>query len=144
MLNFNPTELIPHRGPMLWVLGILEADIEQGFIIAQAQCTTNHLLYNENLQGVEPSAAVEIMAQTIGLLSGYTDTMLRRPLAKTGKLLSIKRFDTFVNALPINTFFQVEAKCVLVSPPIGVYECKLFAGEELLANAEITAIREDA
>ena len=143
MIDIAPTELIPHREPMLFVDKLLEADMEHGRILATVTCDTTHLLYNAGLQGISPSAAIEIMAQGIGLYSGYADVLKNLPKASMGKLLSIKRYQTHVNALPINTPILIEAREIMNTPPIGVFECRLSTKHTLLAEAEITVLRED-
>lgn len=128
---------------MLLVERIQTVDIAGDFICATAQCSENDLLYDAGINGIMPSASIEIMAQSIGLLSSYSDLQNGRSLATMGKLLSIKRYQIYTTVIPANTPLQAEAKGVLNAPPIGVYECKLKAGERLLAEAELTVFREN-
>lgn len=143
MCDIHASELLPHRPPMLLVDRILTADIARDYICAAVQCSENDLLYDSELNGIMTSAAVEIMAQSIGLLSGYSDLQKGHSLASMGKLLSIKQYQVYTNAIPVNTPLQAEARGIMNAPPIGVYECKLKAGEQLLAEAELTVLRED-
>ena len=143
MPDFSPEELLPHRAPMLLVQGILEADLEHDSIVATARCSRNDLLYNSDINGVYPTASIEIMAQAIGLLSGYADRIHNRPAASMGKLLSVKQFHLHTDALPLDAELLAEARGIMNTPPIGVYECRLLHGKTLLAEAEITVIRED-
>lgn len=143
MCDIHASELLPHRPPMLLVDRILTADIARDYICAAVQCSENDLLYDSELNGIMTSAAVEIMAQSIGLLSGYSDLQRGHRLASMGKLLSIKQYQVYTNVIPVNTPLQAEARGIMNAPPIGVYECKLKAGEQLLAEAELTVLRED-
>lgn len=128
---------------MLLVERIQAVDIAKDYICAAARCSESDLLYDSKLNGILPSAAVEIMAQSIGLLSGYSDLRNGVPRASMGKLLSIKQYQVYVSSIPVNTLLQAEAQGILNNPPIGVYECKLRAGGQLLAEAELTVLRED-
>ncbi len=143
MYEFDILELIPHRPPMLLVQGILDIDLEKETILVAAQCTTKDLLYDAELGGVAPAAAIEIQAQAIGLFSGYSDKVNGHKPTSVGKLLSVKQYKAYTDALPVDTPLQVEATSVLNAPPIGVFACKLCAGEMLLSESEITVYRED-
>ena len=143
MCDIHASELLPHRPPMLLVDRILTVDITRDFICATAECSESDLLYDAELKGILPSASLEIMAQSIGLLSGYSDLQNGRPLASMGKLLSIKQYKVYTTVIPVNTLLRAEALGIMNAPPIGVYECKLKAGEQLLAEAELTVLRED-
>ncbi len=128
---------------MLLVQGILEADLENDSIVAAAVCSTDDLLYDASQNGVYPAASIEIMAQSIGLLSGYADRVRQRPKARMGKLLSVKQYRIYTSVLPVDVTLRAEAKAIINAPPLGVYECRLNHGDTLLAEAEITVIRED-
>ena len=143
MLDIDATTLLPHRDPMLLVQGILEVDLEKAYIKAAAMCTTKDLLYDEALQGVAPAASVEIMAQAIGLHSGYSDMKHGITPAHMGKLLSIKQYRCYTKALPVDIPFEVEAQGILHTPPVGVFSCNIRMQGELLAEAEITVYREE-
>ena len=143
MFDFDITELLPHRPPMLLVKGILDVQLEKEFILASAECSEKDLLYDAELGGVSPAAAIEIQAQAIGLFCGYSDKVTGNKPASIGKLLSVKQYKVYTTALPINVPLQVEAKSVLNAPPVGVFACCIRAGEQLLSEAEITVYRED-
>lgn len=143
MIDLPAIELLPHRPPMLLVEGILEVDEENQYILASARCSSHDLLYDSKLNGVQPMAAVEIQAQAIGLFCGYSDKLKGRKPASMGKLLSIKHYKAHVPVLPIEAPLQVEARGVLHTPPVGVFACKICCGEQLLAESEITVLRED-
>ncbi len=143
MLDVDITALLPHRPPMLLVQGILDIDMEEEYILAAARCSTKDLLYDAELGGVAPAAAIEIQAQAIGLFSGYSDMMQGKGPANMGKLLSVKQYKVYTTALPVDIPLQVEARSVLNAPPVGVFVCNIRAGEQLLSEAEITVYRED-
>lgn len=143
MHKFSPEQLLPHRAPMLLVDHIIQVSEDYTSVLVEAVCSTKDLLYDASLQGVSPMASIEIMAQAIGLLSGYSDRMQGIPPASMGKLLSIKQYQIHTKALPVEVPLQVSAKAVLQMPPLGVYACSIQAQGELLAEAEITVYRED-
>lgn len=141
MLDISVDDILPHRAPMLFVKGIRDIDIHKGYIQAAAICNEQDILFDAGMNGVSMHAAVEILAQAIGLLSGYTDMVLNLPQANMGKLLSIKHYQAFKQVLPINIPLIAEAKLIYLTHPIGVYECNLTANNELMAKAEITVIK---
>lgn len=143
MLDIDATTLIPHRDPMLLVKGILEVDLDKAYIKVATMCTTKDLLYDASLNGVIPTASVEIMAQAIGLHSGYSDIQHGITPAQMGKLLSVKQYRSYTKALPVNIPLEVEAQGILHSPPVGVFSCNIRMQGELLAEAEITVYREE-
>lgn len=128
---------------MLLVDRIHAVDPARDYICAAVQCSESDLLYDSELNGIMPSASVEIMAQSIGLLSGYSDQQNGKPLASMGKLLSIKQYQVYACAIPVSTPLLAEALGIMNAPPIGVYKCTLKAGEQLLAEAELTVLRGD-
>ena len=141
MIDTPPEALLPHRGNMLLVKELESADTTTLHSSALAYLDENCLFYDKAMGGIPPEISIEIMAQGVGLLSGYREISNRQPVSRKAMLLSIKRYEVYCDCIPINTLLRTTNAVTMEEPPIGIYDCKLYRADDntLLAQTEITA-----
>lgn len=134
---------MPHRGNMLLVKGLEYADTDSMCSAALACLGSDCLFYDKGRGGVAAEISIEIMAQGVGLLTGYREYLRQEETAGVAMLLSIKSYEVYCDTIPIDTTLRTTNEMVMEELPIGVYSCKLYRAEDnyLLAKAEITAYK---
>ncbi len=143
MINFTPEELLPHRGNMLLVNKLEHLDFENATGTALAYLDEGSIFYDSSLGGIIPEISIEIMAQGIGLLTCARERMAGLPPMECAKLISIKGYEVYCDALPAGVLMRAIGKITLEASPICACECELYRTDtnELLAKAEVTAYK---
>lgn len=98
LFGYDLKDVLPHRGNMLLLDAILEADLS--YAVTSSVMTASFPLTDDN--GVQPLIMVELAAQTAGVCNGL-DRIQEQGLDsdKTGWLVGIKRADFYVDCLPL-------------------------------------------
>lgn len=138
-MNNDIIELLPHRPPMLLVHDYDQVDLINNSIVAYVHTSTDDLFYDKELQGIPPAIAIEYMAQTIGIFSGYRARANNLEKSDAGMLLSIR--DAQLNTIPVNCTLQLFAQEVLTDGNMGVYNCRTEWNGQLIASAQLTVYK---
>ena len=141
---------LPHSGEMVLVDEIIEVGAD--FIITKT-IIKNHAIFCESIESVGESQdsaeahdsqnlafptykAIELMAQSLGIFRALNE---KGSGSKLGFLLGARRFEI------LRPFILREARTKVVvsmqdSSGMGVYDCEIFEGENLVARASISAL----
>lgn len=147
---------LPHSGEMVLVDEIIEVGAD--FIITKT-IIKNHTIFCEVCESAESSEsmgesgesaestesqslafptykAIELMAQSLGIFRALNE---KGSGSKLGFLLGARRFEI------LRPFILREARTKVVvsmqdSSGMGVYDCEIFEGENLVARASISAL----
>ena len=140
MIDIPPEELLPHRGNMILVKGIECADTDNGRSASLAYLDESCLFYDKARGGVPTEISIEIMAQGVGLLSGYRDYLQQKSRPGSAMLLSIKHYEVYCDIIPIHTLLRTTNEAIMEELPFGSYNCNLRREDDntLLAKTEIT------
>ena len=135
---------LPHSGEMVLVDEIIEVGAD--FIITKT-IIKNHAIFcesvGESAESTESQSlafptykAIELMAQSLGIFRALNE---KGSGSKLGFLLGARRFEI------LRPFILREARTKVVvsmqdSSGMGVYDCEIFEGENLIARASISAL----
>lgn len=162
MMSYKSVEsYLPHSGEMVLIDEIIEVGAD--FIITKT-IIKNHAIFCESLESVGESSescgkaqdsidsrdskhssqnfafptykAIELMAQSLGIFRALNE---KGSGSKLGFLLGARRFEI------LRPFIVSEARTKVVvsmqdSSGMGVYDCEIFEGENLIARASISAL----
>lgn len=154
MMTYKSVEsYLPHSGEMVLIDEIIEVGAD--FIITKT-IIKNHAIFCESMgesgesKSVADSSesndsqnlafptykAIELMAQSLGIFRALNE---KGSGSKLGFLLGARRFEI------LRPFILREARTKVVvsmqdSSGMGVYDCEIFEGENLIARASISAL----
>ncbi len=128
--------LIPHRGKMKIINGILE--IEENFAITSATVNADWPLYDG--EAVNSLILIEAIAQTAAVIEGHKRKQRGEPGVK-GWLVGVKSAEFYIEKIPVNTNLIIELESKYAFDNYGVVEGTVKTGEKILATATLQAIR---
>jgi predicted hotdog family 3-hydroxylacyl-ACP dehydratase len=137
--NYLPIEeYLPHRGPMLLLDRVLEA--EPGRMVCAVTIRPESSFCRAGR--VAAYVGIEYMAQTVGVLIGW-HARQTGDAVKTGFLVSVRKYSCKVDAFPVGATLKIEAQeSWRDEKGLGVMDCRIYhpAGE-LAAEARLTAFQ---
>ncbi len=138
-------KILPHRYPILLVDRILEL-VPQEKIVGLKNITINEHFFQGHFPGhpVMPGVLIlESMAQMAAILA-FVGTGSLEEAAKNmeDKVVYFMSIDKAKFRRPVVPGDQLRQECVLVRQRsnIGSFECKAYVGEDLVAEAQMTAM----
>lgn len=136
--GFPPiAELLPHRGPAVWLDTVLEDSEDR--IRASAHITREHPLFVPG-SGVPVWAGIELMAQAVAAHAGMQSRRSGRPPRK-GMLLGTRRYQAQADYFSEGAQLEVVAEREFGSNSgLGACNCKILQAGKILAIATIIII----
>jgi predicted hotdog family 3-hydroxylacyl-ACP dehydratase len=130
-------ELVPHRGPLLWLDAVRASG--DGWLEAEAEVRPDHLLSDG--EAVGGWAGLEYMAQAIAAYAGV-QARARGEEVRLGFLVSTRRYSCRWPRLPIGTRLQIRV-CHEYETENGlsVFACRLASGDDEVASATVTVFQ---
>lgn len=135
---------LPHEAPMVLVDQVCHVDDTQ--VICQVQVDPQGILkpFLDEQGNLPCWYAVEIMAQTIGVWSGW-HCMQSGCLPKLGMLLGARAFSCMQAFFSTGSMLNVKAQLLLQDDRIGSFECEVNVQGTPVAKARLTTYQpEDA
>lgn len=133
----NPRDLLLHQSPMLFLDSVLEMGSEH--------CRTEKVVNPEDWFALKDGSmpawvGIELMAQTIAAWSGH-EKFVNGGLPKPGYLLGTRRYKSKSPSFPPGTKLEIEIKQEFRdSSGLGAFECKVFVGSEVVAEAVVKVL----
>lgn len=136
MNNIDIDSLIPHRGKMKIISGIIE--ITENSAVSTATVNSDWPLFDG--EGVNSLVLIEAMAQTAALIEGYKKVQQNKSFVK-GWLVGIKNAEFNMEKIPLNTILITTVESRYALDEYGVVEGNVKSGEKILATATLQALR---
>jgi predicted hotdog family 3-hydroxylacyl-ACP dehydratase len=130
--------LIPHRGKMKIISGILE--IKENSAVSTAVVNADWPLCDG--EAVNSLILIEAIAQTAAVVEGHKKKQ-RGESGVKGWLVGIKNAEFYVEKIPVNTNLVIMLESKHASDNYGVVEGTVKAGEKILVTATLQAITFD-
>lgn len=128
------TELLLHRGPMLLVEEVLEADVEQVVVSARVDADA---WYAEAGGAMPAWVGIELMAQAIAAYSGL-QARAQGQSPRIGYLLGTRAYRAKFAHFPAPARLVVSARCAFRDQSgLGAFDCELRHQGEVLAEATL-------
>jgi predicted hotdog family 3-hydroxylacyl-ACP dehydratase len=135
MHNIDIDSLIPHRGKMKIISGIIE--ITEDSAVSAATVNSDWPLFDG--ESVNSLVLIEAMAQTAAIIEGYKKMQQNKSFVK-GWLVGIKNAEFNVEKIPLNTSLITTVKSRYALDDYGVVEGTVKSGEQVLATATLQAV----
>lgn len=141
MADYDLSEMLPHKAPMLFIDDIKEVDMEHETLTSIVKIHPNKLFYDKELNGVNSLASIEYMAQTIGCYAYFKNNM-HKP--KVGLLLGTKLYNNKLEVFPNGEEYTISVHEIFTDNEIVVFDCLMYDkdGEEI-ASATINVYQSD-
>ena len=135
MSEFLPIEnYVPHRGVMLLLDRLLEADSESA--VAEVVVPCDGLFLQD--AGMPAWVGLEYMAQTVAAWAGW-QALQKKQTVKLGFLLGTRKYNATQAFFAPGTRLRVIVHCELVADNgLGMFDCRIHHGEQELAVARIS------
>jgi 3-oxoacyl-[acyl-carrier-protein] synthase-1 len=136
--HFEMTEVLPHKGRMLLLDEMIDADEERVVCGVTIRPDT---MFCDGVNGVPSWVGLEYMAQTMSTYAGLDEARAgMRP--SIGLLLGSRRYTTEVAFFPIGARLRIEAHLLLRDEnDLAAFDCKIFDGDRVVARGDVKAYR---
>lgn len=136
----SPGDYLPHDAPMLLLEEV--ASVTDETAICHVTISANSVLApfldpDGNLPGW---FALELMAQTIGVWSGWHRQQHQESIA-LGMVLGARELVCAAGVLPAGRMLSINVKLLMQDARFGSFECAIQAGEETLATGRVNTFQ---
>lgn len=130
---------IPHRFPARVIARLIEADEEQALVEAEVPMQGRFVR-----DGAMPTwVGIEHMAQAIATWAGARALRSGQPV-RLGLLLGTRKLEIRRPTLPAGATLRIHARCeVLAANGLGLFECRITLGDEVVAIAAVSVFEPD-
>ncbi len=136
-MKLKVEDYLPHRPPMILLDELDSIDSKQA--ISYVNISAKSLFFSE---GLVPSwVGIEYMVQTMAAFSNFQARATKGPAI--GFLLGTRSFVARRSEFLEGERLKIEVKPVLIDDPIGSFYCRIEIGDELVADANLTAYKPD-
>ncbi|MEE8059044.1 MAG: 3-hydroxylacyl-ACP dehydratase [Pseudomonadales bacterium] len=133
-------ELLPHSGEMVLISDVTYWDDESTCVVVHQVGTS---VFADDEGNVPAWVGVEYMAQAVAIFAGIQAKLNDQPI-RLGFLLGTRRYSSYVSSFPKNTRLDIRVnRQFFEENGIALFACSIYAGEKLLAEADIKAIQPD-
>ena len=140
----TPQEYLFHRSPMLLIEQVNEVTTES----VSCSVALNSPLLNSFLepQGLPSYIGIELMAQTVGIWSGYHDKCARRDAAKGGLILSVRAYVASAAFFPLGSTvpLDITMSMLMQERNYASFEGSITQGTTTLATGRLSLCQFDA
>ncbi|MBW9461335.1 3-hydroxy-fatty acyl-ACP dehydratase [Kluyvera sp. EC_51] len=140
----SPGEYLPHDAPMLLLENVISVTDET----AECRVTVNHtgvLAPFLDPQGQLPGwYALELMAQTVGVWSGWHRRQHAQAAISLGMVLGARELTCAAGAFPAGKTLLVGVQLLMQDDRFGSFECTITADEETLATGRVNTFQPTA
>jgi predicted hotdog family 3-hydroxylacyl-ACP dehydratase len=139
MILKAPENYLPHRSPMLLIDSILA--INATTVSCQLTVRENNIFYDADVGGIHNWIGIEIMAQTAGVFAFFQNP---EPKPQFGFLLSVRKFSCQQKYFNLHDVLTITAQNEYLQDNIGVFQCSIIIGNNLIASAKLNALQPTA
>lgn len=140
----SPGDYLPHDAPMLLleeVISVTDETATCGVTVSASSVLAPFLDPEGNLPGW---FALELMAQTVGVWSGWHRHQQGQRSISLGMVLGARELICAAGTLPAGTVLVITVKLLMQDERFGSFECTISAGEEPLASGRINTFQPTA
>lgn len=133
---------LPHGVPMVMVQNVHLVDNEH--CICSVQVSRDGILapFLNSQYALPNFYCIELMAQTIGVWSGYHGIQSQRP-PQLGMLLGGRALKTTVTQFPEHSQLIIKASLVLADAKLANFDCQIMLGEQCVASGKLNVYEPD-
>lgn len=136
MQNYDMEKVLPHSHPMIFIDDILDYSLEEHSVSTIVKIYEDKIFFDKSLNGIPPIVGIEYMAQTLGCYSYFRNGM--KP-PKIGFLLGTRLYKNHLPLFENGKTYKVRAKELFSDNELVSFECLIYNGDEVGAEAVINA-----
>lgn len=140
----SPGEYLPHDAPMLLLEEVIHVTDETaacGVTVAPGGVLTPFLDPQGHLPGW---FALELMAQTVGVWSGWHRHQQGQGAISLGMVLGARELICAAGVLPAGKSLAIHVRLLMQDDRFGSFECSIVAGDETLATGRVNTFQPTA
>ena len=126
-------DLLPHAPPMVLLDSVLSCD--QGRVVTSVTISPARPFYSSD-EGVPSYVGLEYMAQTCGVYAGI-EAIKHNQRVRLGFLLGTRNYNATTGWFRNGDQLTIEAKELLRQDGMGVFDCQILRGDEVIASAQL-------
>lgn len=140
----SPGAYLPHQAPMILLDNVIEVTKER----ARCQVTVSHdsvLSPFVDANGELPAwYALELMAQTVGVWSGWHRMMQGESAIALGMVLGARDLKCELSAFPAASVLEIEVNLLMQDEKFGSFEAVIRHADRRLASGRVNTFQPDA
>ncbi|WP_434638343.1 3-hydroxy-fatty acyl-ACP dehydratase [Klebsiella sp. I138] len=139
-----PGDYLPHDAPMLLLEEVLEVTDETAacrVTVTAKSVLAPFLDAGGNLPGW---FALELMAQTVGVWSGWHRHQQKQSSLALGMVLGARELVCTAGVLPAGQTLTIAVNLLMQDSRFGSFECAIYAGEKTLATGRVNTFQPTA
>lgn len=140
-LYLSPAEYLPHDAPMLLleeVVKVTDDAAECRVTVAESGVLKPFIDAEGNLPGWY---ALELMAQTVGVWSGWHRRQRGQSSISLGMVLGARELVCEAGLFPANQQLTITVKLLMQDERFGSFECAISAGMQTLATGRVNTFQ---
>ena len=141
MSYLPPVDYLPHDAPML-LLGSVEKVTDESAVCCVSVNNTGVLAPFLTANGDLPGwYALELMAQTVGIWSGWHRQQQGQSQSALGMVLGARELICATGRFPADSTLTITVKLLMQDARFGSFECAITSGEETLATGRVNTFQ---
>ena len=136
-MSLQSEQYIPHRGKMSLIDNVLE--VNDDYALCEVIITDQSTFYEAEISGIYNWVGVEYMAQCVASYAGFHSQSIN-----IGLLLSVRRFKSTLAFFSEGSVLKIKANKVFLEESLGVFDCEIKLGGELIASAKLNTFQPPA
>ncbi|MRT54926.1 3-hydroxy-fatty acyl-ACP dehydratase [Enterobacteriaceae bacterium RIT693] len=137
----HPAEYLPHDAPMLLLEDVI--NVTDDTTICEVTVTETGVLgqFIDDRGSLPGWYALELMAQTVGVWSGWHRKQHGQDSISLGMVLGARELVCAAGILPANARLTITVKLLMQDERFGSFECAISVGNETLATGRINTFQ---
>ena len=142
---YNPSDLLPQKPPMEFISAIESFDMQTQELTARVDVSENDLLFQKDINGVQSTASLEYMAQSIACFIGCQDIHLKGATkANAGFIMGSRDLHMMAPVYNVGESYYIHVKSLFCDDNIASFECEITASNgTVMATGNVNAFRPD-
>jgi len=136
---YTIADLLPHARPMILLDEVLDWSDSS---VRACVCIRDDARFAVPDRGVPAHVGIEFMAQACGVFAGLEAKSLGHPV-HIGFLLGSRRYLAICSWFAPGQRLEVGVTSVFREGPMAVFDCRIEAGDAVLATAQLTCYQPD-
>lgn len=140
-LYLTPSDYLPHDAPMLLldeVIAVTDSTTRCRVSVTHDSVLAPFLDAQGNLPGW---FALELMAQTVGVWSGWHRRQKGQQAITLGMMLGAREFVCAQGFLPAGATLDIDVKLLMQDERFASFDCTIYVGEERVATGRVNTFQ---
>jgi len=137
----SPGEYLPHDAPMLLLEEVLSVSEETACCQVSVNATSVLAPFLDAQGDLPGWYALELMAQTVGVWSGWHRMQRGQDSIALGMVLGARELTCAAGRLPAGATLAIEVKLLMQDERFGSFECAINANNRTLATGRVNTFQ---